>query len=154
MLVYSDDRAANELLEAIGGSTSGGSARVNTMMRALGMADSDMYGGYIVEDYGLARSPIPLEIFGRPSFIGKATTAWDMARLERALHLAAGARGALVRRFRGAFTPGRRTVPPLPARARAHARGPDVRGRPRRDRPAQGGLDREGEARHRSRLLA
>jgi hypothetical protein len=105
MLVYSDDRAANELLAAIGGSTSGGSARVNTMMRALGMVDSDMYGGYIVEDYGLARSPIPLEIFGRPSFIGKATTAWDMARLERALHLAAGARGALVRRFRGAFIP-------------------------------------------------
>ncbi len=105
MLVYSDDRAANELLAAIGGSTSGGSARVNTMMRAVGLADSDMYGGYIVEEYGIARSPIPLEIFGRPSFIGKATTAWDMARLERALHLAAGARGALVQRFRGAFIP-------------------------------------------------
>jgi hypothetical protein len=105
MLVYSDDRAANELLEAIGGSTSAGSARVNAMMRALGLADSDMYGGYIVED-GIARSPIPLEIFGRPSFIGKATTAWDMARLERALHLAAGARGALVWRFPGALTPG------------------------------------------------
>jgi hypothetical protein len=105
MLVYSDDRSANELLEAIGGSTSGGSARVNAMMRALGMADSDMYGGYIVED-AIARSPIPLEIFGRPSFIGKATTAWDMARLERALHLAAGARGALVWRFPGGFTPG------------------------------------------------
>jgi beta-lactamase class A len=105
MLVYSDDRAANELLIAIGGSTSGGSARVNTMMRTLGMADSDMYGGYIVEEELIARSPIPLEIFARPSFIGKATTAWDMARLERALHLAAGARGALVRRFRGAFIP-------------------------------------------------
>jgi len=105
MLVYSDDRAANDLLVAIGGSTSAGSARVNTMMRALGMADSDMYGGYIVEEDGIVRSPIPLEIFGRPSFIGKATTAWDMARLERALHLAAGARGALVRRFHGAFIP-------------------------------------------------
>jgi hypothetical protein len=104
MLVYSDDRAANELLEAIGGSTSGGSDRVNAMMWKLGMADSDMYGGYIVED-GIARSPIPLELFGRPSFIGKATTAWDMARLERALHLAAGARGALIWRFRGALTP-------------------------------------------------
>lgn len=109
MLVYSDDRAANELLEAVGGSTSGGSARVNTMMRRLGMADSDMYGGYIIEDGlaqdGIARSPIPLEILGRPSFIGKDTTAWDMARLERALHLAAGARGALIWRFRGAFIP-------------------------------------------------
>lgn len=105
MLVYSDDRAANELLAAIGGSTSGGSARVNAMMRTVGLADSEMFGGYIVEEYGIARSPIPLEIFGRPSFIGKYTTAWDMARLERALHLAAGARGALVRRFRGAFIP-------------------------------------------------
>jgi hypothetical protein len=105
MLVYSDDRSANELLEEIGGSTSGGSARVNAMMRALRLADSDMYGGYIVED-SLARRPIPLEILGRPSFVGKYTTAWDLARLERALHLAAGARGALIWRFRGALTPG------------------------------------------------
>ena len=104
MLVYSDDRSANELLEAIGGSTSGGSTRVNAMMRALGLADSDMYGGYLIED-SLLRRAIPLEIVSRPSFIGKATTAWDLARLERALHLAAGARGALIWRFRGAFTP-------------------------------------------------
>jgi hypothetical protein len=105
MLVYSDDRAANELLVRIGGSTSAGSTRVNAMMRALGLADSEMYGGYIVEDQ-VGRSPIPLEILGRPYFIGKYTTAWDLARLERALHLAAGARGALVERFRGALTPG------------------------------------------------
>ena len=104
MLVYSDDRSANELLEVLGGSTIGGSARVNSMMRALDLADSDMYGGYLIED-SLLRSAIPLEISGRPSFIGKATTAWDLARLERALHLAAGARGALIWRFRGAFTP-------------------------------------------------
>ncbi len=104
MLVYSDDRAANELLEAIGGSTSGGAARVDTMMRAFGLADSSMYGGYLIED-SLMRRAIPLEISGRPSFIGKATTAWDLARLERALHLAAGARGVLIWRFRGAFTP-------------------------------------------------
>ena len=104
MLVYSDDRSANELLTAIGGSISGGSARVNTMMRALNLADSEMYGGYIVEN-SLERRPIPLEILGRPYFIGKYTTAWDLARLERALHLAAGARGALVWRFPGAFTP-------------------------------------------------
>jgi Beta-lactamase enzyme family len=104
MLVYSDDRSANELLTAIGGSTSGGSARVNSMMRALNLADSEMYGGYLVED-SLLRRAIPLEILGRPYFIGKYTTAWDLARLERALHLAAGARGALIWRFPGAFTP-------------------------------------------------
>jgi hypothetical protein len=104
MLVYSDDRAANELLEVIGGSTSDGAARVNTMMRVFGLADSNMYGGYLIED-SLMRRAIPLEIVSRPSFIGKYTTAWDLARLERALHLAAGARGALIWRFRGAFTP-------------------------------------------------
>jgi beta-lactamase class A len=104
MLVYSDDRSANELLEQIGGSISGGSARVNAMMRALRLADSEMYGGYIVEE-SLSRRPIPLEILGRPTFVGKYTTAWDLARLERALHLAAGARGALIWRFRGALTP-------------------------------------------------
>ena len=104
LLVYSDDRAANELLVAVGGSISGGSARVNAMMRALALADSEMYGGYIVED-SLVRRPIPLEVLGRPYFVGKYTTAWDMARLERALHLAAGARGALVWRFKGGLTP-------------------------------------------------
>ena len=130
MLVYSDDRAANELLEAIGGSTSGGSARVNAMMRALGLADSDMYGGYIVEGDGIARSPIPLEIFSRPSFIGKATTALDMARLERALHLAAGARGALVWRFPGALTPSdARFLLYLLAHARTRGGLTSVRGR-------------------------
>ena len=154
MLVYSDDRAANELLEAIGGSTSGGSARVNTMMRALGLADSDMYGGYIVEDYGSRARRSRSRSSAGPSFIGKATTAWDMARLERALHLAAGARGALVWRFRGAFTPAdARFLLYLLAHARTRG-GLNVRARRRRDRPAQGGLDREGEARHRSRLLA
>jgi hypothetical protein len=104
MLVYSDDRSANELLAAIGGSIHGGSARVDSMMRALSLADSEMYGGYIVEG-SLSRRSIPLEILGRPYFIGKYTTAWDLARLERALHLAAGARGALIWRFPGAFTP-------------------------------------------------
>ena len=45
MLVYSDDRSANEVLAAIGGSVSGGAARVKSMMRALKLADSEMYGG-------------------------------------------------------------------------------------------------------------
>jgi beta-lactamase class A len=94
MLVYSDSESANRLLVAIGGSTSGGSARVNASMRALGLTNTDMYGGYIVEADEI-----------RPSFIGKRTTAWDLARLHRLLHLAAGARGLLVTRFRGQFTP-------------------------------------------------
>ena len=64
--VYSDDRAANELLEVVGGSTSGGSTRVNAMMPALRLADSDMYGGYLIED-SLLRRAIPLEIVRPPS---------------------------------------------------------------------------------------
>jgi beta-lactamase class A len=94
MLVYSDSESANHLLAEIGGSTSGGSARVNGAMRALGLRSTDMYGGYIVETDQF-----------RPTFVGKRTTSWDLARLHRLLHLAAGARGPLVTRFRGQFTP-------------------------------------------------
>src|SRR5262245_60728159 len=42
MLVYSDDRSANELLAAIGGSVHGGSARVDSMLHALDLTDSEM----------------------------------------------------------------------------------------------------------------
>jgi hypothetical protein len=94
MLIYSDSKAANMLLVQIGGSTSGGSARVNAAMRALGLRNTDMYGGYIVETEQ-----------AQPSFVGKRTTAWDLARLDRQLHLAALARGLLIARFRGEFTP-------------------------------------------------
>lgn len=94
MLMYSDSKAANQLLVQIGGSTSGGSARVNATMRALGLTNTDMYGGYEVETDRAA-----------PTFVGKRTTASDLALLDRQLHLAANATGRLVRRFRGEFTP-------------------------------------------------
>ena len=94
MLIYSDSKAANSLLVQIGGSTSGGSARVNASMRTLGLTSTDMYGGYIVETER-----------AQPSFVGKRTTAWDLARLDRQLHLAAIAKGLLIGRFRGEFTP-------------------------------------------------
>jgi beta-lactamase class A len=109
MLVLSDGEAANELLVRIGGSTSGGSARVNAMLRTLAIADTDMYGGYLPDTRTPAlhgrRRPIPLRLETEPSFVGKRTTAWDLARLARAVHLGAGGSGPLVRRFRGAFTP-------------------------------------------------
>jgi Beta-lactamase enzyme family len=109
MLVVSDAEAANELLAHIGGgSVLAGSARVNATARALGLADTDMYGGYIPGTRfltTLARRPIPLRVESAPSFVGKRTTAWDLARLARAVHLAAGGSGPLVSRFRGAFTP-------------------------------------------------
>ena len=46
MLVRSDNDAANALEVWLAGSTSAGSARVNETMRALGLHDSEMYGGY------------------------------------------------------------------------------------------------------------
>jgi beta-lactamase class A len=92
MLVPSDDKAANALLVWLGGSTSGGSARVNALLGALGLYDSDMYGGYEVQGAG-------------PSFVGKRTTAWDFGRLLLYLDLAAEGRGRLAERFRGSFVP-------------------------------------------------
>jgi hypothetical protein len=92
MLVPSDDKAANALLTWLGGSTSGGSARVNAMVRAVGLHQTDMYGGYEVQAVG-------------PSFVGKRTTAWDFGRLIHYLHLAAEGKGRLAERFRGSFVP-------------------------------------------------
>lgn len=101
MLIPSFDKPANELLTWLGGSTSGGSARVNATLRALGLWDTEMYGGYIVP----ARVPIPLRVNEQPSFVGKRTTAWDFGRLLHYVHLAADGRGLLARRFRGSFIP-------------------------------------------------
>jgi hypothetical protein len=101
MLIPSQDKPANELLAWLGGSTSGGAARVNATLRMLGLWDTEMYGGYIVP----ARRPIPLRADQQPSFIGKRTTAWDFGRLLRYLHLAADGKGLLAQRFRGSFVP-------------------------------------------------
>lgn len=92
MLIDSDNEAANSLLSWIGGSTSGGAARVNTTLRALGLGDTYMYGGYVLGT-AVAR-PIPLRVEEQPAFgIGKYTTAYDLARLHRAVYLASAERG-------------------------------------------------------------
>ena len=105
MLLASDAKAANELLVWLGGSTRAGGARVNATLRALGLSDTDMYGGY-EEMVSRRRKPIPRRIESQPDFgLGKYTTAWDLARLMRHLHFAAGGKGLLIRRFRGSFTP-------------------------------------------------
>ena len=102
MLVPSFDKPANELLTWLGGSTSGGAAKVNATLDALGLWNTEMYGGYIVP---AARRPIPLGVTEQPSFIGKRTTAWDFGRLLTYLHHAADGQGLLARRFRGSFVP-------------------------------------------------
>ena len=96
MLVYSDNAAANSLLVRLGGSTSGGAARVNALMRSLGVRDSLMYGGYETAALTAAARPIPLRVNEQPSIgIGKYTTAWDLVRLHRAVHQAARGLGPL-----------------------------------------------------------
>ena len=95
MLVRSDNEAANRLLAQIGGSW-----RVEELLRTLDLRDSLMYGGYEVEDVRrpAARAPIPIRVDSQPSFgVGKYTSAWDLARLARAVYLAAAGRGPLPR---------------------------------------------------------
>jgi beta-lactamase family protein len=107
MLIYSDGDAANQLLVWLGGSTSGGSAHVNATMRALGLTDSEMYGGYEVTRSTSAwrRKPIPLRLESQPSFVGKYTTAWDLGRLMRYLHVAADGKALPPPHLRGTFVP-------------------------------------------------
>jgi hypothetical protein len=108
MLVYSDNAAANSAERYYGGSTSGGSAIVNAMMRSLGLVDTEMYGGYELDalepSRGLAGG-IPLQVDSQPSWgIGKRTTAYDLGSLLRSVWLASGGRGPL-RATQPAFTP-------------------------------------------------
>jgi beta-lactamase class A len=101
-LIYSDNGAANDLEVLFGGSTSSGSARVDSLMRSLGLVDSEMYGGYEREP---SASPIPGRVDEQPSYgSGKHTSAYDLAQLFALVHLAAEGKGRLARRNPG-FTP-------------------------------------------------
>ena len=121
MLIDSDNEAANRLEVIVGGSTGGGSARVNATLRALGLLDSEMYGGYATDEderqdgekdgkgpkrrTAVAR-PIPIRVESQPSFpAGKYTSAADLGRLLEDVYLGAAGLGPLVRRFHGSFTP-------------------------------------------------
>jgi beta-lactamase class A len=97
MLIRSDNASANELEVWLGGSTSAGSARVNETMRALGLNDSLMYGGYETTRRPAAVTPIPIRTESQPVFgVGKYSTAWDLGRLARATYLAAAGKGPLL----------------------------------------------------------
>lgn len=96
MLVHSDNGASNQLLVWLGGSTTGGAARVNVLLRRLAIDETNLYGGYALGTAS-ARS-IPLRVESQPAFgFGKHTTAWDLARLHRYVHLATAGRGLLAR---------------------------------------------------------
>jgi hypothetical protein len=100
MLIDSDNAAANALLTWIGGSETGGAAEVNELLLALSLEDSRLYGGFLTAAEGAA---IPLETEESPSFVGKYTSAWDLAQLYRWLHLAARDEGPLLS-IDGSFT--------------------------------------------------
>ena len=99
MLIGSDNDAANALEVWLAGSTSAGSDRVNQTLRALGLNDSLMYGGYEASRRPAAAGrPIPIRAESQPAFgVGKYTTAADLARLARSVYLAATGRGPLLR---------------------------------------------------------
>ena len=124
MIANSSNIDANRLAITIAGSTGAASVRVNALMARIGLGNSDLFGGYLVEDDELAargltrvaglppRFPpqapreIPLSVIDEPDFgRGKQTTAADLATLFSAIHLAAGGKGPLIKEFRGAITP-------------------------------------------------
>jgi beta-lactamase class A len=101
----SSNRAANELLVRIGGSTVGGSAEVNRLAAALGATRTDMFGGYLLEP-GEDRRAGRASPFAAPPALpteqpylprGKRTTAHDLGVMLSALMLAAAGRGPAIR---------------------------------------------------------
>jgi len=101
MLVASDNASANALLEWIGSTDSGGADAVNGMLESLDLEDTHMYGAFLIAAGG---KPIPLRTESEPSFVGKYTTAWDLAQLFKFLHLAATGKGPLLD-LEGSFEP-------------------------------------------------
>lgn len=130
MLLLSDNAAANGLETVIGGSTSGGSALVNAAMRAIGLERTEMYGGYVVGTslepvrvLAARRNGIPLTIVDQPSWgIGKTTTAYDLARLVRAVWLASGGLGPISAARLGVSAAEARYLLYLLARVRDHGK--------------------------------
>ncbi|HEX2506300.1 MAG TPA: serine hydrolase [Gaiellaceae bacterium] len=99
MLVYSTNQAANDLLEWLGGSQTAGASQVSAMLRRVGIVDTYLYGGYII---GTASGrPIPVNVVSQPSFTGKYTTAYDLARLHKHLHGSTESKGPLITRLSG-----------------------------------------------------
>jgi beta-lactamase class A len=89
MILDSSNEAADSVLTHLGGSTSGGGARVEGCVRGLGASNTIMYGGYSID----ALVP-PDDDDDAPSIAyGKHTTAHDLGMLLVALAQAASGRG-------------------------------------------------------------
>ncbi len=152
MLVSSDNDAANALEVWLAGSTSAGSDRVNATMRALGLNDSLMYGGYETSRRpAAATAPIPIRVESQPAFgVGKYTTAADLVAprpcgvsrsLREGAAAAAGGHG-----LRGQISALAARAGDRPRQARPLP--------PRPGRDAQGGLADRRPARQRHRRLS
>jgi beta-lactamase class A len=89
MILDSSNTAADEVLEHLGGSTSGGAAIVDSCIAHLGTTSTIMYGGYEMDAFvPPADDDDPPEIA-----YGKHTTAHDLGMLLLALMQAASGKG-------------------------------------------------------------
>ena len=91
---YSDNAAANELLEQTGGSDADGAADMVELMKSLGLTHTYMAGGYLIEGGGGSSL---LAVVDQPPTAYKHTTAGDMAAVAAMLVDAAAGRGPLLR---------------------------------------------------------
>lgn len=98
MIVSSDDRAANDVLAAIGGgSGTAGAASVTDTLHALGLDRSLVRRPYIIED---ARRPLDIRTSASPAlFTNFITTPFELARLMVAIHRGAVGGGGGVARL-------------------------------------------------------
>jgi beta-lactamase class A len=94
---YSDNGAEDQLLDLLGGSETGGAARMVAFVRSLGLHHTYMEGGYLTA-YGVGGGPPPATSVDPPPTAYKYTTADDMARLASWLADAAAGTGRLLPR--------------------------------------------------------
>ena len=92
----SDDRAANQVLTALGGgSGEAGAAGVTDTLHRLGLTRSLVRRPYIIED---ARRPLAITTLRSPGlFTNFITTPYELARLMVAIHRGAIGRGGVAR---------------------------------------------------------
>ncbi len=152
-LIYSDNGAANDLEVLYAGSTHGGSAGVNALMR---QPRPPRHGDVRRLRARARRQRSHERVDEQPYYgIGKHTSAYDLAQLFGFVHLATAGKGPLAKRYGSAFTPSDARYLLYLARPLGRPRqARPLRRRSRRLGPAQGRLDHERAARRRARLLA